>query len=229
MLTHGPRMTDEIPSTAELWYGKSVSFQGPSVWFTIAALLSVSAVPSCQSQPRPYNYADEPNPVGKEYVIGPSDLLHVTVWHNAELTGDVVVRPDGTISLPLLGDLRAAGLTPGQVRADVTTRLKAFVKDDSATVTVSVAAVNSYRFVVSGNVEHPGVFNANHYVRVSEAIALAGGPNRYANPDVSVIIRPSVEPKGAVRRIPVNYTAILDGTHPEHDLLLLPGDNLFVP
>ena len=183
----------------------------------------------CPHQARPYNYQSEPDPSTNEYVLGPSDLLKIIVWHNPDLSGEVVVRPDGTISLPLLGDLRAAGLTPGQLRTDIAARLATFIKDESAVVTVSVAAVNSYRFVVSGNVEHPGAFAANHYIRVSEAVALAGGPNRFASPEEAVIIRQSGDPKRGVRRIPVDDPAILDGTHPEHDLRLMPGDTVYVP
>jgi polysaccharide export outer membrane protein len=209
--------------------GEGVSCRGQCESIVVAAVLSVLTVPACWSQPRPYNYASEPDPIAEEYVLGPSDVLRVNVWHNTEFAGDVIIRPDGTISLPLLGDLRAAGRTPGQLRADIAARLTAFIKDDSAIVTVSVSAVNSYRFVVSGNVEHSGVFTASHYVRVTEAIALAGGPNRFANPETSVIIRPNADPKLPVRRIPIDYVGILEGTHPEQNLRLLPGDTVYVP
>ena len=198
-------------------------------WTAFAGVVSIASVCGCWSQARPYNYAAEPDPIGQEYVLGPSDVLRINVWHNAEFAGDVIIRPDGTISLPLLGDLRAAGRTPGQLRADIAARLTTFIKDDSAIVTVSVSAVNSYRFVVSGNIEHPGVFTANHYVRVTEAVALAGGPNRFASPEASVIIRLNADPKGPVRRIPIDYVGILDGHHPEQNLRLLPGDTVYIP
>src|SRR5882757_8119055 len=117
--------------------------------------------PACATQHAPYNYAAEPDPRKKEYVLGPSDVLHVNVWRNPELSGDATVRPDGTISVPLVGDLSAAGRTPSQIRADIAQRMTAFIKDDAAIVTVAVNTIASYRFVVSGNVEHPGAFAAN--------------------------------------------------------------------
>jgi len=94
-------------------------------------------------------------------------------------------------------------------------------------VTVAVTAINSYRFVVSGNVEHPGAFTANHYVTVSEAMALAGGPNRFADAGGTVIIRPS--PAGGTRRIPVDYNGVLSGTRPNENLAILAGDTIYVP
>jgi polysaccharide export outer membrane protein len=194
-------------------------------------LLSLAAFPALGATcatPQPYfDYKNEPDPRKLEYVLGPSDVLRINVWHNPDLSGEAIVRPDGTISMPLVGDLRAAGRTPGQVRAELAQRLSTFVKDESAIVTLSVAAINSYRFVVSGNVEHAGAYTANHYVTVSEAMALAGGPNRFAVPEATVIMRPDAT-KG-VRRIPIDYPAILNGTRPEQDLPLVPGDTIYVP
>jgi len=182
---------------------------------------------TCATTRPPYNYTAEPDPRKQEYVLGPSDVLKITVWKNPEMSGDAIVRPDGTISLPLVGDLRAAGRTPGQVRAEIGQRLATFIKDESAVVTVSVTAINSYRFVVSGNVEKGGAFAVNHYVTVSEAMAMAGGPNRFANPDEAVIIR--LDPTKGTRRIPIDYPSILNGAHPEQDLPILSGDTLYVP
>jgi polysaccharide export outer membrane protein len=192
----------------------------------LIALIAVGG-PGCATVTPKYDYAAEPDPRKQEYVIGTSDVLRITVWHNIDLTGDAVVRPDGTISLPLIGDVKAAGRTPGDVRTEITARLSAFIKDQTATVTVAVSTINSYRFVISGNVERGGAFTANHFVTVSEAVALAGGPNRYASPEEPVITR--VDAAGSKRRIPINYPAILKGTHPEHDLPLLAGDTIYVP
>jgi polysaccharide export outer membrane protein len=197
------------------------------VRWAIAALMLAGTLAGCPT-PQPYfNYAAEPDPRKNGFLLGPSDVLKVNVWHNPDLSGDAVVRPDGTITLPLVGDIPAAGRTPTDVRNEITTRLKAYIKDDSAIVTVAVSAVNSYRFVVSGNVEKPGSYNANHYASVSEAITLAGGPNRFASPEETVIIRTG--PDGKVRRIPVDSTGILKGKHPEQDLVILPGDTVYVP
>jgi polysaccharide biosynthesis/export protein len=193
------------------------------------AMLSLASalLGSCAYKLPPYDYLREPDPRKDEFRLGPSDVLHVTVWHNIDLSGDAIVRPDGTISLPLIGDLRAAGRTTAELRAEIAQRLKAFIKDEAATVTVAISAINSYRFVVSGNVEHPGAFAANHFVTVSEAIAMTGGPNRFSSPIETVIIR--TDASGKTRRIPIDYPSILDGKHPEHDLPLLPGDMIYMP
>jgi polysaccharide export outer membrane protein len=181
---------------------------------------------ACGHKQPKYNYAGEPDPRKQEYVIGPSDVLRISVWRNPDLSGEAIVRPDGTITLPLVGDLRAAGRTPGQIRAEITQRLGAFIKDESAIVTVAVAIINSYRFTVSGNVEHPGTYASTHIVTVTEAIALAGGANRFADAEASVIIRS--DEKGT-RRIPVDYPGILSGVRASQDLPLLAGDTLYVP
>ena len=189
--------------------------------------LAASLVGGCAYTLPPYDYAREPDPRKDEFRVGPSDVLRITVWRNPDLSGDAIIRPDGTISLPLIGDLKAAGRTPTQLRTEIADRLKAYIKDESATVTVAVSAINSYRFVVSGNVEHPGAYATNHYVTVVEALALAGGPNRFGSPESSVIIR--LDAAKGVRRIPINYPAILSGERSEQNLPLLPGDTIYVP
>ena len=199
----------------------------PQFSFWPVGLLVVVLLSACHHPGPRFNYAGEPDPRKQEYILGPSDVLHITVWHNPDLSGDSIVRPDGTITMPLVGDLRAAGRTPGQLRAEITQRLGTFIKDEAAIVTVSVAAINSYRFIVGGNVEHPGTYNANHFVTVSEAMTLAGGPNRFSTPEETVIIRTSAD-KGT-RRIPIDYPSILNGTRPEADLPLLAGDTVYVP
>jgi len=192
------------------------------------ALGSVSALlGGCAHTVPYYDYSREPDPRKDEFRLGPSDVLQVTVWHNPDLTGPAIVRPDGTISLPLIGDLKAAGRTTAELRTEISQRLRAFIKDEAATVTVAISQINSYRYVVSGSVAHPGAFTANHYVTVSEAIAQAGGPDRFASPIETVIIRNDAS--GKTRRIPIDYPSILDGKHPEHDLPILPGDTIYIP
>jgi polysaccharide export outer membrane protein len=192
-----------------------------------AALLTAAAAGGCTT-PRPfYDYAKEPDPRTGGYLLGPADVVHVSVWKNADLTVDATVRPDGSITLPLLGDIPAAGRTTEQVRDAIVAKLSAFIKDETATVTVTLTTVASYRFLVSGNVEHGGVFLSTHYVTVSEAMALAGGPNKFASPEQTVIIREDAQ--RGVKRIPIDYPAILAGTHPEQDLALFSGDLIYVP
>lgn len=193
----------------------------------LALATSASLVGGCSHTLPYHDYSREPDPRKQEYRIGVSDVLRVNVWHNPDLSGDAVVRPDGTISLALIGDVRAAGRSTAELRAEIAQRLKAFIKDESAAVTVAVAAINSYRFVVSGNVERGGAFVANHFVTVSEAVALAGGPNKFASPEQTVIIR--ADEPGKTRRIPIDYPGILKGSRPHHDLAVLTGDTIYVP
>ena len=192
----------------------------------LGVLATVAGAGACTPKAPFYDYAAEPDPRLRPFVLGPSDVLRVNVWKNVDLSGDVMVRPDGTIVLPLIGEVRAAGRTATDVRSEIAKRLEAFVKEDANNVTVSVSAINSYRFVVNGNVERIGAYTSNHYVTVSEAIALAGGPNRFADPDRTIIIREDVKGK---KRIPIDYPAILKGTHPEQDLPLVAGDVVWIP
>ncbi len=172
-----------------------------------------------------YDYGTEPDPRKQDYVIGPGDVLRVNVWQNADLTCEATVRPDGTITMPLIGEIRGAGNTATQVRDGITKRLAAFVKQD-AIVVVSVQAVNSYRFTVSGNAERAGMFSASQFITLTEALALAGGPNRFANQNDIVIIRKA---DGGFRRIPINLKAILSGRAPEMNIVVLAGDTIYVP
>lgn len=181
----------------------------------------------CASTPPRYPYANEPNPQLTEYVIGVADGLRITVWKNSELNTEIEVRPDGTITMPLVGDIHAAGMTPTQLKAEITKRLQNFIREEGAFVTVAVTSVNSYRFTVSGNVTQPGMFTSRQYLTVSEAVALAGGPNRFASPTESVLIRR--DPSGKMKRIPIDYEAIMAGRAPEQNLVLMRGDNLYMP
>jgi polysaccharide export outer membrane protein len=190
-------------------------------------VLLMAGTAGCATTHPPYDYASEPDPRKGDFVLGPSDVLKITVWRNPELSTDAVVRPDGTVSLPLVGDLQAAGRTSIQLKEEIIKRLRAYLKDESAIVTVAVTAINSYRFVISGNVEKQGVFASNHFVTVSEAIALAGGPSKFADPAGTIIIR--VDAKGGVRRIPVDYPGVLAGTRPNENIPLLAGDTIYVP
>lgn len=184
--------------------------------------LSACVTPSIQ-----YDYAKEPDPRRSEYVIGVSDRLSIQVWKNPELSRDATVRPDGTITIPLIGDVEANGRTPSQLREEITTQLAKFVRDEGIVVTVAVTGVNSYSFVVSGNVQQPGVFTSQKYVTVLEAVQLAGGPNRFAKPRKTKLLRQ--DRAGTIREIPIDYPAVVAGKRPEANLALLSGDQVYVP
>jgi len=183
---------------------------------------------ACVSQNREaksfYAEAARSDPRGRPYAIGVSDVVRVTVWKDPNLSADAAVRPDGTITLPLVGEVVASGRTAVALQQEVAQRLSAFVKD--AVVTVAVAEVNSYRFTVAGNVEHPGMFTSRYYVTVSEALAIAGGPNRYASAGHVVIVRNA---GNRARRIPIDYDAILSGESQDQDIVILAGDAVRVP
>lgn len=191
----------------------------------LASLTSLGCGPSYVYNPA--NYAKEHDPRKHEYVIGVGDSLQINVWRMGDLSSSALVRPDGIITMPLIGDVYVAGSTPSQVRAEVQKRMAEFVKDETAVVTVAVTGVNSYRFVVSGNVARAGIFASTYYVSVSEALAMAGGPNMFASTQQILLIR--MDSPGKFRHIPINYDAIVSREHPEQDLVLKAGDTVYVP
>jgi polysaccharide export outer membrane protein len=193
----------------------------------LALTMMFAACASSGPTQNSFDYSKEPDPRQSEYVIGPADSLSITVWKNPDLSRDVVVRPDGTITLPLLGDIRAAGKTPSQLKAEIAKQVGKFVRDEGAAVTVAVNAVNSYSFSVTGKVERPGVFTSTRYMTVLDAIQLAGGPSRFASPEGTQIIRRDAA-KGT-RVIPINYLAVLAGTDARANIVLLAGDQVMVP
>ena len=188
----------------------------------IACVLASTAIAGCGTTY--YDYSKEPDPRKGEFVLGVNDALRINVWKNPELSGDARVRPDGTITIPLVGDIKAAGRTPSSLRSEITKRLQSFVHDEGAIVSMAVTKVNSYRFTVAGQVEHAGILTAKYYVTASEAIAMAGGLNRFANPHKLTLVR---NDSRGLRRIPIDYERIASGLHPEEDLVILAGDNLY--
>lgn len=194
------------------------------VRFVVPLIVGIGCATQNRGAKALYAEAARNDPRGRPYVIGISDVVRVTVWKDPNLSADATVRPDGSITLPLVGEVMASGRTAIALQREVAQRLSAFVKD--AVVTVAIAEVNSYRFTVTGNVEHPGVFTSRYYFTVSEAIALAGGPNRYASTSHVVIVRTS---GGRAERIPIDYDAILSGESPEQDIVILAGDAVRVP
>jgi polysaccharide biosynthesis/export protein len=173
-----------------------------------------------------YDYKKEYDPRLHEYVVGVGDSLSITVFHTPDLSGGGTVRPDGVITLPLIGDLPVAGKTPTQIREDMRVRLATYIKDATAVITVIVTNSSSYRFTVAGNVNHAGTQAPKSYMTVSEALAAAGGLNKFASSDL-LILRP--DGTGHVRQIPVNYDDIMSGNHPEEDVAIVTGDTIFVP
>jgi polysaccharide biosynthesis/export protein len=157
------------------------------------------------------------------YVIGPDDVLQVTVWKEATLSGNFPVRPDGMISMVLLGDVKAAGLTPEQLSANLTTAYKKYIQDPL--VTVLVQQVNSQRIFVVGEVGHVGAIALTPGMTPLQAIASAGGLTPYAHKKSIYILR---GPQGKQEKIPFNYKAALRGDNPQ-GVTLQPNDTVVVP
>jgi polysaccharide export outer membrane protein len=200
----------------------------PWTWWKVgfSTLMLLLFVGCAASAPEPsYAHFAQADPRSRPYEIGVADVVRVTVWKDPSVSTEMAVRPDGVITLPLVGDVAAAGRTTDEVKLEVQRRLAAYLKN--AVVTVAVTEINSYRFTVAGNVERPSMFSPRYYVTVSEAIALAGGPNRYASPSEAVVIRP--RRKQTPARIPVDYEKILSGARPDQDIVVLAGDTVLVP
>lgn len=189
--------------------------------------LAAAAIAACGGGGLPpYDYAKEPDPRKTEYVIGVGDRIVITVWRNPDLATEATVRPDGTVTMPLVGDLKTVGRTPSSIRDEISKKLAVYITDKSAVVTVAIAEVNSYRFTVSGEVVQPGVFTSAGYVTVADAVAMAGGFTRYAKKDEIFIMRSAA---GAPRKIPIDFDLLVGGKRPEMNLVLLTGDRLYVP
>jgi polysaccharide export outer membrane protein len=162
---------------------------------------------------------DDPN-----YVIGPQDVLDISVWKEPELTRPVPVRPDGKISMPLLNDVQAAGKTPLQLSADITAGLKKFVTDPQ--VTVIVTTINSQRVFILGEVNRAGAYPLLPNMTVLQALSSAGGFTIYANLKKIYVLR--VEDGKQVKH-PFNYKDVLAGKAADQNIFVKAGDTIVVP
>ena len=159
-----------------------------------------------------------------QYVIGPEDVLYIHVWREDVLSRTVPVRMDGNISLPLIQEIKAAGLTPLQLKEALTKRLKEFIESPDVSVTVTEA--NSFKVYVSGQVRTPGVINLRSETTILQLIPMVGGFTDWANQKKILVIR---KENGKERRITVNYRKIMKGDDPESNITLKPGDTIIVP
>ncbi len=159
-----------------------------------------------------------------DYLIGTEDVLQINVWKESDISGPVPVRPDGKISLPLVNDIKAAGLTPVQLASEISQRLKQFITEPH--VTVIVTAMNSRRAYVMGQVTRQGVVPLVSNLTVLQALSSAGGPAQFANTKKIYILRTE---GGEQKRLPFNYDAVIRGKNPEQNINLKPGDTIVVP
>ena len=168
-------------------------------------------------------------PVSKEFLLGPEDVLEVTVWRNQDLSRTVVVRPDGKVSLALIGDVQASGLSTAQVAAKIAARLTEFKENPN--VSVSLKEVNSYFIYVLGEVLKPGKYPLKSYATVLQGVSMAGGFTPYASKNKMQVIRTHANEDGKERqiRIPVPYNELVSGKGEIENFILRSGDTIVVP
>ena len=162
-------------------------------------------------------------PATTDYVIGADDTLHVWVWKEPDLSETLPVRPDGKISMPLLNDVTAAGLTPLQLKESITEKLRKYIADPR--VTVVVTAMNSQRIFVSGEVQHTGAMTLLPHMTMLQALSHAGF-TQFANIKGIYLLRTA---NGKQEKLRFNYKEVIKGNHPEQNIVLKPGDTIVVP
>ena len=180
-----------------------------------------------------FSQADREIPLKKEvqagvdkerYVIGPEDVLYIHVWKEDALSRSVPVRMDGNISLPLIHEMKAAGLTPVQLEAAITERLKKLYENPN--VSVIVMEANSFKVYVSGEVMKPGVYRLRDETTILQIIPMAGGFTDWAKRKKILVIR---KENGKEKRFTVDYNKATKGDDPNSNVVLKPGDTIIVP
>ena len=185
---------------------------------------TTAPVPKTGATPLPMKGDPRSAEMSTAYQIGPEDLLDISVWKNVELSRVVPVRPDGKVSLPLVNDIQAAGLTPTELRDQITTKLAEYIP--APEVSVMVREVHSRKVAVVGAVKMPGRYEMKSPMTVLEAIALAQGLTDFASRDRIVVLR---DVNGKSTQIPFNYRKIGDDGASQQNFFLRPGDIVAVP
>jgi polysaccharide export outer membrane protein len=168
--------------------------------------------------------AEEASPLPSDYRLGPEDVLQVSVWKDESLTREVLVRPDGMISFPLVGDIQADGRTVEELKKELVNRLAPFIP--APEISVAVLKVNSYKIYVIGKVNRPGEFLVGHATSVMQALSLAGGLTPYASENKIKVIRRGTDGEEVH---PFRYGDIAKGLELEQNILLQRGDVVVVP
>ena len=159
-----------------------------------------------------------------DYVIGPEDVVGIQFWREPDMTGDLTVRPDGMITLPLLGDQQAAGLKPDALARQIQSAAAKLLTDPR--VTVTVRAINSRKVFITGEVAMPGQYPLTRPLTVMQLIAVAGGLNEYADAKNITIMRTE---DGRQRSVKFNYRSVAQGKALTQNIQLQPGDTVVVP
>jgi polysaccharide biosynthesis/export protein len=158
------------------------------------------------------------------YVIGAEDVLYIHVWREETVTKTVSVRMDGKISIPLVDEIQAAGLTPLQLKEKLTERLKQFIENPNVTVVVMEA--NSFKVYISGQISKPGIYRLRSDTTLAQIISMAGGLTEWANQKKIIIIR---KENGKEKRFTINYKKIVKGEDLDSNIILKSGDTIIVP
>ena len=222
-------MTLRLPLWSSLLAGVAIAASTPTMALAQGAATPRPGTQSAQPAPpvRQPGAASTTSstglPLPSDYTIGPDDVLGIVFWRDADMTGDVTVRPDGNITLPLLGDIKAAGLRPTELRDQITKAASKLIADPN--VTVVVRQINSRNVFVTGGVARPGAYPVSGQMTVLQIITVAGGLTEFADAKNISIIR--VE-NGQTQRFKFNYNDVLDGKKMEQNILLKPGDTVLV-
>ncbi|MGA6826509.1 polysaccharide biosynthesis/export family protein [Nitrospira sp. NS4] len=164
--------------------------------------------------------------VTTDYILGPEDVLEITVWRNTDLSKTVTVRPDGKISLPLIGDVSAVGRTTVQLAEDISAKLKEYKENPQ--VSILVKEVNSYAIYVLGEVAHPGKFPLKSKTTLLQGITVAGGFTPTAARNKMVVFRFAKDGAGQIK-IKASYDDIVLRDGSNQNIELKPGDQIVVP
>ena len=190
----------------------------------VAALTALAAGAGCGGSIPKFDYDSERKSTSA-YNIGPGDILEVRAWNNEALSSRATVRPDGFITVPLVGEVLASGRTAVAISEEIANRAAKYYTQKPV-VSVEVAELHSYRVYVVGEVSRPGEFTPTAQVTVLQAIALAGGFSRFADPNDIVIVRRDAFGE---RRIPFPYDSVVDDGHLRANLPLQSNDTVVVP
>jgi polysaccharide export outer membrane protein len=187
-------------------------------------------VAGCLSSLPDYPYTSEPDPRKSDVVLGVGDIISINVWgeSNEALNTEATIRPDGTITMPLVGDIKASGETTPSLKEKIKKQLANYVKMEGTSVTVALKQWKSYRFTVQGEVMRPSVYTNDSFLTVADALALAGGPTRFAKRSQIVLMRADTKTR-ETRRIPLDYDALASGKRMDMNIFVLPGDSIYVP
>ncbi len=200
------------------------------LWALLASLLAAQAPKAMAHQANPPaakpTAKADPKPADPEYTLGPGDVIAIDVWHQPEISRTLPVRPDGRISLPLAGQMRAQGLSPLQLQALITTKLKKYI--DHPDVTVMLEKAESRRYNIFGMVQKPGSYALDHPMTVLDAIAKAGGLRDFAHGSKIYLIRRR-RSDGVMIRYNFNYKDVSLGWAPKENIQLRPNDTIVVP